>query len=233
MTGSLDNVMSYAASVLRLGFGMQLAPGARTPEKRLIAYEFEACPYCRKAREAASHLGLDVEVRPVAKGSPRRDELRERGGKMQVPYLLDPNTGKEMYESDDITRHLYQTYGAGRVPVLLKIGYLGNLLSFLATAMRPMRGLRVVAGRKPAPEALLELYNMESSPYCRKAREALSELDLPYVARNVPRGSPARAELEARGGKVQVPYLVDPNTGTEMYESDDIVRYLYRTYGPG
>jgi hypothetical protein len=27
------------------------------------------------------------------------------------------------------------------------------------------------------------------------------------------------------------PYLVDVNTGTSMYESDDIVAYLYRHYG--
>jgi hypothetical protein len=27
------------------------------------------------------------------------------------------------------------------------------------------------------------------------------------------------------------PYLADPNTGTEMFESADIVRYLVDTYG--
>ena len=72
---------------------------------------------------------------------------------------------------------------------------------------------------------------MEGSPYCRKVREALSELDLEYVIRNVPKGSPKRAELEKRGGKVQVPYLIDPNTKTEMYESDDIIAYLNDRYG--
>ena len=29
---------------------------------------------------------------------------------------------------------------------------------------------------------------------------------------------------------MQVPYLVDPNTGAEMYESDDIVAYLQKRY---
>ena len=29
-----------------------------------------------------------------------------------------------------------------------------------------------------------------------------------------------------------VPFLVDPNTGTEMFESDDIVEYMLSTYGP-
>jgi glutathione S-transferase len=31
---------------------------------------------------------------------------------------------------------------------------------------------------------------------------------------------------------MQVPYLVDPNTARELYESDDIVAYLGAQYGP-
>jgi glutathione S-transferase len=30
---------------------------------------------------------------------------------------------------------------------------------------------------------------------------------------------------------MMVPYLADPNTGVEMFESADIVAYLDRTYG--
>ncbi len=37
-------------------------------------------------------------------------------------------------------------------------------------------------------------------------------------------------ELIKRGGQRQVPYLVDETTGTEMYESDDIVNYLRENY---
>ncbi len=37
-------------------------------------------------------------------------------------------------------------------------------------------------------------------------------------------------ELINRGGKRQVPYLVDEDTGTEMYESDDIIEYLQKNY---
>ena len=33
-----------------------------------------------------------------------------------------------------------------------------------------------------------------------------------------------------RSGKMQVPWLHDPNTGTSMFESADIVAYLERTY---
>ena len=38
-------------------------------------------------------------------------------------------------------------------------------------------------------------------------------------------------QLLQRAGRVQLPYLVDPNTGTEMFESAAIRRYLLDTYG--
>ncbi len=110
-----------------------------------------------------------------------------------------------------------------------------DLTSFAATAVRLGRGVfpRVTAAGRPDPPKLLELYDFEGCPYCRKTREVLCELDLDYLAHPVARGSPRRAELVKRGGKMQAPYLVDPNTGTEMYESDDIIAYLNTTYGGG
>ena len=39
-----------------------------------------------------------------------------------------------------------------------------------------------------------------------------------------------RKLLFERTGRVQVPYLIDPNTGTEMFESADIIAYLNQTY---
>src|SRR5438477_267341 len=113
------------------------------------------------------------------------------------------------------------------------MGIANDVSSFAATVLRLGRGVypAITADRRPDPKQLLELYNMEGSPFCRKVREALSELDLEHIVRNVPKGSPKRNELAARGGKVQVPYLIDPNTQSEMYESDDIVAYLEEEYG--
>src|SRR5438876_80958 len=107
-----------------------------------------------------------------------------------------------------------------------------DITSFAATAVRLGRGAfpRVTAAGRPDPPKLPVLYNMEGSPYCRKVREALSELDLEHVVRNVPKGSPKRAALVERGGKMQVPYLIDPNTDRALYESDDIVAYLEAQY---
>jgi glutathione S-transferase len=84
--------------------------------------------------------------------------------------------------------------------------------------------------RARVPEQLLELYSFEASPFCRIAREALSSLELAYRLHNVAAGSPRREEFRARSGRMMVPWLADPNTGVEMFESADIVAYLVDTY---
>jgi len=230
----LADLTSYAATGVRLGRGLFLTVTAdrrHEPAKLLELYDFEACPYCRKVREVLCELDLDYLAHPVARGSSRRAELAQRGGKVQAPYLVDPNTDGELYESDDIIGYLNATYGGGaragwRLPVP---SILDDLDSALASAVRFGRGARCRGG---APEGLqaLTLYNMEGSPYFRKVREALTELDLEYIVRNVPKGSPKRAALVECGGKMQVPFLVDPNTGSAIYESDAIVTYLEAQY---
>jgi glutathione S-transferase len=85
--------------------------------------------------------------------------------------------------------------------------------------------------RRARPAELpLELYSFEASPFCRIVREALCALEIPYRLHNVGKGSPSRAAFVARSGRMQVPWLVDPNTGIEIFESADIVRYLEATY---
>ena len=144
------------------------------------------------------------------------------------PYLVDPNTGREMYESGEIVRYLFDRYGDGRVPTLLALGPVTDLNSVLAGLARPGLGGFYRDAEQPAEP--LELYSFEASPFCRIVRERLCALELPYVLRNVAKGSPRRESFVERSGKMQVPYLVDPNTGTEMFESADIVAYLDREY---
>ncbi len=229
------DLTSFAATIVRLGRGITRrtdADRAREPARLLELWDFEACPYCRKVREVLSELDLDYLAHPVAHGSPRRAALVALGGKTQAPYLVDPNTGTSLYESDDIIAYLGRTYGAAervgwRLPVP---GFVNDVDSMLASAVRLGRGGRCRATGARDGLQPLTLYNMEGSPYCRKVREALSELDLEHVVRNLPKGSPKRHELIERGGKMQVPYLIDPNTGREMYESDAIVAYLHAQY---
>jgi glutathione S-transferase len=229
MNRALDVATSLTASLARAGVGMSVGALGPRPEKPLELYEFEACPFCRKVREALTVLDLDALVLPCPKGGPRfREDVKRRGGKYQFPYLVDPNTGKEMYESDDIIAYLFERYGAGRLPALLSPGALTNLSAGLASALRPGFGSRYRPAQ--APESPLELWSFEASPFCRIVRECLSSLELPYRLHNVGKGSPKRAAFAERSGRMMVPWLVDPNSGVTMFESAEIVRYLERTY---
>ena len=202
---------------------------ARQPAKLLSLYEFEACPFCRKVREALTVMDLDATIYPCPPGGARfRSIVKQRGGKEQFPFLVDPNTDRQMYESNEIIRYLAETYGDGTVPVTLKLGPLTDLRSAMATAARPF-GSRARPSKAPAEP--LELYSFEASPFCRIAREALCRLELPYVLHNVGKKSPKREAFVARSGKMMVPFLVDPNTDAAMFESADIVAYLEETYG--
>jgi len=229
MNRALDVATSLAASLSRAGVGMRVGALGPRPEKPLELYEFEACPFCRKVREALTVLDLDALVLPCPKGGPRfREDVKRRGGKYQFPYLVDPNTGKEMYESDEIVAYLFERYGAGGPPALLAPGALTDLSAGLASALRPGFGSRYRPAQ--APERPLELWSFEASPFCRIVRECLSSLELPYRLHNVGKGSPKRPAFAARSGKMMVPWLADPNTGVTMFESAEIVRYLERTY---
>jgi glutathione S-transferase len=226
---ALDVATSLAATLARVGTGMQVGTLGVRPEKPVQLYEFEACPYCRKVREALSILDLDADVFPCPKNAPRfRREVEHRGGKAQFPWLVDPNTGIEMYESDAIVSYLFERYGDGHVPLALALGPLTDVSAQLASLWRPGIGAFYRAAR--APEKALELWSFEASPFSRLAREKLCVLELPYRLHNVARGSPRRDEFVRRSGKMMVPYLVDPNTGKEMFESADIVAYLDETY---
>ncbi|EKX35174.1 hypothetical protein GUITHDRAFT_43846, partial [Guillardia theta CCMP2712] len=108
-------------SVFRFGGFMVSEESATSsfprPALPLQIYEFESCPFCRKVREAVAILDLDVEFLPCPKGGGvYRAQVQEMGGKQQFPFLVDPNTGTKMYESDDIVDYLFRNYGDGLVP---------------------------------------------------------------------------------------------------------------------
>lgn len=228
MSRTFEVATSILSTALFGTAGVFARPAARQPEKPLELYEFEACPFCRKVRVALSEMDLDAMIYPCPKGGARyRDLVKQRGGKAQFPYLIDPNTGREMYESDDIVQYLASEYGGTR-SVWLSMGPATSLISGFVSLPRATRGGRYRPSR--VPDKPLELYSFEASPYCRLVRETLSELELPYLLHNVAKGSPRREAFVARSGKMMVPYLVDPNTRVEMFESADIVRYLNDTY---
>jgi glutathione S-transferase len=79
---------------------------------------------------------------------------------------------------------------------------------------------------------MLRLYVKTGCPHSLKVLMAGEIMGLSFDLRNV--ADPGVAEeLIAAGGKKQEPYLVDTDTGTALYEADDIVAYLTDTYGSG
>jgi len=219
---------SWLASSARLWSGMYVKPLGPRPAKPLELYEFEGCPFCRKVREVVSVLDLEVLVYPCPKGGTRfREQAKALGGKTQFPFLVDPNTDTKLYESADIMKYLATTYGTGVVPWSGRFGPFNTMSSAMASALGGS-GRRARPSKTPAQP--LELYGFENSPYCRLARMTLCELELPYLLHNVGKNSPSRPAFVARSGKMQVPWLNDPNTGVSMFESGDIQAYLEKTY---
>jgi glutaredoxin len=248
---ALNVASSLLSTVIRSTNGIQATPARNKPADLLQLYDIENCPYCRLVREALTELDLDLLILPCPKQGKRfRKELTERGGKAQFPYLIDPNTGVEMYESLDIVAYLFETYGGGKLPVKWRLGNLQTTGSVLASAPRMHTGMRTDTGA--SPEQLLELYSFESSPYSRLVREKLCAMEIPYIVRNCGRTElqewllppvrkllkitpdsklDNRRHLQHREGRVSIPYLYDPNAGHGLFESGAINCYLEDTYG--
>ncbi len=241
---------SLLASSMAFGRGTLVVVAAKQPPRPIKLYDFEACPYCRNAREAFTALHLDVEIYPCPRGGIRfRPEAVAIGGKCQFPLLVDTNTDTVMYESADIIAYLFRTYGGGDVPLAYRHTPIQPMVGVVASGVRGMRGRRARPSR--APKELLHLWSFEGSPFSRLVRERMTELELAYVLHNlgkerwgelgahnfrlergpyVPKPGGKREAFMKEHGRVQLPYLEDPNTGTKMFESARIIEYLEQTY---
>lgn len=71
----------------------------------------------------------------------------------------------------------------------------------------------------------LELYKMDTCPFCRKVMRAIDELGRTDIEmHDIIESAEDKARLIRDGGKMQVPCLfID---GKPMFESDDIVAWL-------
>ena len=58
------------------------------------------------ARYGACYSSLKTGKYVPLKGGKREKLLQIMQGKMQVPYLVDPNTGVKMFESSQIVKYL-------------------------------------------------------------------------------------------------------------------------------
>jgi len=249
--GPINFATSVLATLVRTGGGISSKSAALKPKMPLKLFDMEGCPYCRLVRETLTELDLDAEIYPCPKQGERfRIQVIEKGGKAQFPFLIDPNTGAEIYESLSIIKYLFEIYGQRPLPLKWQLGSLQTMGSMLASTARP--GLGITKKASMAPVLLLELYSFESSPYARLVRECLCEMEIPYILHNcgrtelgewvlpslrdalkiVPNSELTnRKILQEKTGRMAIPYLIDPNENIEMFESAKIVEYLEATYG--
>ena len=231
-------------TILSLGNKYQIKETSHQPFSKqnlpLIIYEFEGCPFCRKVREAVSMLSLEVTFRPCPKGERFfRPEIKSlHGDKATFPYMMDPNSGVKMFESDDIIRYLFRVYGKGgdgdgnnnKVPwTLSATSPLVPLSAGLGLLPRLGRGTTYRMSNPPSAPVIFWSY--EGSPFCKMVRERLVELGIPHTQISCPRGSFHRDRLYKKTGRFQVPYVEDPNTRVELFESAAIIEYLEKVYG--
>lgn len=226
---------------------------ANRPKKNLILYDFEGCMYCKYVREICCLLAIDYDVIPCPKvsdikNSPNRSKLFEKTEKAQFPYMIDPNTGTEMFESKEIGKYLFKTYGKdATIPWRSSIS-----MSVITKPILLLHSLIALSVKKygcyqlPSlkPEKNLILWGCENSPFTGIVREVLCSLELQYTMITAPhlctwkrnkyreRFGDKLSSFRSIIGVIQCPLLEDPNTGTIMVESRDISNYLLLTYGP-
>jgi glutathione S-transferase len=65
-------------------------------------YYKPTCPFCQRVLQVSDNLGVEFDLRDISEDESAREELIEKGGKQQVPFLVDAENDVSMYESSDI-----------------------------------------------------------------------------------------------------------------------------------
>jgi len=251
MIHSLNIISSVLSSTLRSWHGSAGSKSVKQPPKTPILFDNENNPECRLVREALTELNLNVLIYPCPEGADRfAAQLQQYGGSnTSVPFLVDPNSHVKLEGAEAINAYLFQQYKQDSIPKHLDANTLNLFTSRLASIARLRGAIRAKPSQEP--QQPLMLYSFESSPYSRPVRERLCELQLPYHLINLgkqqladvgpasfrfhlgeyhPLPNTKRAKLLAEKGRVQVPFLIDPNQSIELLESKDILDYLNKIY---
>ena len=80
---------------------------------------------------------------------------------------------------------------------------------------------------------MLTLFVRPGCSYCSRVLAANQTIGAPLTLRNIYEDAAAKADLIAKGGKTQVPFLDDAERGVLLYESVDIINHRRPYYGSG
>jgi len=76
----------------------------------LTLYYKPSCPFCQRVLQIAENLHIDLNLKDVSEDEAAAAALVEKGGKQQVPYLVDEEKGTAMYESSDIIEYIRENH---------------------------------------------------------------------------------------------------------------------------
>lgn len=80
----------------------------------LTLYIKPGCSYCAKVLAEGAVMGIEFDTRNVADPGVT-EELVERGGRPVTPFLIDDETGRSMYGSNEIIAYLHERFKEGQV----------------------------------------------------------------------------------------------------------------------
>ena len=232
-----DGTKQYSLKLgpIRLRDSSSVLNRSMQPNKTLVLYENESCPYCKRVREMMNLLDITYECRPCF------ESIRNAwgvDGERPLPHLYDPNTDTTIFGDDEIINALLNLYGPSPSefdrkalwPVEFKA--FSVLTSQIAALIRGNSTSTQQSNARSDNERMkpIELWGYECSPFVRPVKEKLCALGLPHKVVSCSRGSSNRDLMMERTGRFQVPFIFDPNTGIEMFEGAEIVDYLESVY---
>jgi hypothetical protein len=125
----------------------------------------------------------------------------------------------------EIVTYLFEQYGPdGAAPPKNLVGRTGG-----SRKTKPRQDTRPdFAKLKP-----INVFGWEGAGPLKQVRNTLSDLNLAHIFINVADGSVHKSKLtkaKGAGGAFAVPFIVDPNTGIELFDAKQICSYLEKTY---
>jgi glutaredoxin len=136
----------------------------------------------------------------------------------------------QLFGGKDVIEYLFTNYGPGveNIPPNLRLASNSGSSSFGGGKGSKVRPNIRSDFTKLKP---ITLFGWEGAPFVKPVRDTLNELGLAHVFVNCANGSQNRDQLSRRSkGVFQVPYIIDPNTNIEMFESAEIIKYLEEVY---
>ena len=81
----------------------------------LTLYYKPYCQFCTKVLSVADSLGITFTLKDITVEESIATELVMQGGRRQVPFLVDAESGMKLYESDTIVAYIKEKAGRSSV----------------------------------------------------------------------------------------------------------------------